>query len=179
MQSWWWDSLSGLGSAAASAVALYGVLIVATRVSGLRAYSKMSGFDFPLTVAVGSLVASTVLTPDPPLVRSALILGVLLALQAAVGWVRSRWERVRHFVDNEPLLLVRDGRVLEENLRSARVALPELRAKLREANAFHLERVRAVVLETTGDVSVLHSDPGDEPDRWVMADVRGWGDSGE
>ena len=176
---WWWDSLSNLGSAVATAAVFYAILIAATRLSGLRAYSKMSGFDFPLTVAVGSLVASTILTPDPPVVRAAVILGAVLGLQACLAWLRSRFVRVRRLVDNQPLALMRDGRVLEENMARARVSLPELREKIREANALSLDRVRAVVLETTGDVTVIHGDEGELPDPWIMEDVRGWDDAAE
>lgn len=174
MQSWWWDSLANLGSAVASAVVFYAVLIASTRLSGLRTYSKMSGFDFPLTIAVGSLVASTILTPDPPFVRAAVILATVLLLQAGVARLRSTSDRIRRVVDNEPLVLMRDGRLMEENLAHARVSLPELRAKLREASALRLDQVRAIVLETTGDVSVIRARADEKPDPWIMADVRGW-----
>lgn len=174
MNDWWWDSFSNLGSSVFSAVVFYLVLIAATRLSGLRAYSKMSGFDFPLTIAVGSLVASAMLTPDPPLVRATVILGTILLLQAAVAWLRARSYTVRKLVGNQPVALMRDGRVLEENLIRHRISLPELRGKIREANALRMDRVRAVVLETTGDVTVLHGDADDMPDAWIMADVRGW-----
>ena len=173
-QDWWFDSPANLLTALAGAAALYAVLILASRISGLRAYSKMSGFDFPLTVAVGSLLAATILTPDPPLVRSIVLLAGLLLMQAAVAWVRSRFESVRSAMDDKPLLLVRHGKLLENNIRQARVAESEIRAKLREANALSLSAVHAVILETTGDVSVLHGDVSGGVDDWIMSDVRGW-----
>lgn len=179
MNDWWWDSFSNLGSSVLSAVVFYLVLIVATRLSGLRAYSKMSGFDFPLTIAVGSLVASVMLTPDPPLARATVILGTILVLQAGVAWLRARSFRVRRVVDNQPIVLMRDGRVLKENMAHARVSLPELREKIREASGLRLERIRAVVLETTGTVSVMHGEDGETPDPWIMADVRGWEEASE
>lgn len=179
MIDWWWDSFSNLGSAVASAAAFYVVLIVATRLSGLRAHSKMSGFDFPLTIAVGSLVASTILTPDPPLVRASVVLASLFAMQAGVAWLRARSFRVRKLVDNQPVVLMRDGRILEENMVRHRVSLPELREKIRAAGGFRLDRIRAVVLETTGDVTVIHGPEGEVPEPWIMADVRGWEEAAE
>ncbi len=177
MQSWWWDSVENLGAALLSAAVFYAVLIGITRVAGLRAYSKMSGFDFPLTVAVGSIIASTILVPDPPLVRAALVMGWILLLQGGVAWLRSRFDRVRRLVDNEPVVLMREGRILEENMRKARVSLPELREKIREAGIHRLEHVGAVVLETTGNVNVIPSPEGDLPQDWIMADVRQWSES--
>jgi uncharacterized membrane protein YcaP (DUF421 family) len=68
--------------------------------------------------------------------------------------VRSlRWLRM---MENEPVLLMRDGVVQEGNMRKTRVTCDDLFAKLRAANVLQLSEVRAVVLETTGDISVLH-----------------------
>lgn len=58
--------------------------------------------------------------------------------------------------DNRPMFLFYDGVVLDENLALARVTQAELMSKLREANALDIKEVRAVVLESTGDISVLH-----------------------
>lgn len=173
-KDWWMDSPENLLTAVVGAMAFYLALIVASRISGLRAYSKMSAFDFPLTVAVGSLVAATILTPDPPLLRATVILATILAMQAGVALIRARSETVRKLVDNQPLLLARDGRLLYGNIRSARVSISEIRAKLREANAHSLQDVQAVILETTGDVSVLHGSRDAALDPWLMEDVRGF-----
>lgn len=177
MERWWLDSIGNMGSALASAAVFYVLLIVVTRVAGLRAYSKMSGFDFPLTIAVGSIVASTILVPDPPLVRAGLIMGWILFLQGAIAWLRSRFPRVRGLVDNQPLVLMREGKLMDEHMRKARVSLPELREKLRDAQVQSLENVGAVVLETTGDVTVIPAPEGRMPDAWIMEGVRGWHES--
>lgn len=176
-KEWWADSPENLVTAVVGAIAFYVALIVASRISGLRAYSKMSAFDFPLTVAVGSLVAATILTPDPPLLRAAVILATILLMQAGVALARSRSEAVRTLTDNQPLLLARNGQLIHANLRSARISVSEVRAKLREANAHSLQDVQAVVLETTGDVSVLHGSRDAALDPWLMSDVRGFPDT--
>ena len=66
-----------------------------------------------------------------------------------------------------------DGpQILEQNLKKARVTKGDLRAKLREANVINLSQVRAVVFETTGDISVLHSsNTGEEIEDWLLKDV--------
>lgn len=68
---------------------------------------------------------------------------------------RSSFDRV---VDNTPVLLVRDGEFDVTAMNASRVTRSDVFAKLREANVLRLEQVRAVVLETTGDISVLHGD---------------------
>jgi uncharacterized membrane protein YcaP (DUF421 family) len=142
----------------ATAVGIYASVLILTRIAGLRSFAKLSGFDFAMTVAIGSLIASAIITPDPPLLQAAAGLVAIYALQISVAIFRQRSAAVRDVVDNTPLLLMDGSRVLHDNLREARVTEADLRAKLREANVLRTEEIRAVVMETTGDVSVLHGD---------------------
>ena len=156
-----------------SAVALYGLLILYTRLVGLRSFSKMSAFDFAITIAIGSILASVTLWQKPTLLEGAVALGVLFGLQFVVGNLRKRLPGVTRLVDNRPLLLMDGTEVLSDNLRRANMTEADLRAKLREANVTRLAQVRAVVMESTGDVSVLHASPEAPPlDEALLADVR-------
>lgn len=139
-----------------SAVVFSAAVLVAVRVLGLRSFSKMSSYDFVMTVAVGSLMASTLAAATPSLVQGLVGLAALFALQFAVARLRLASGTVKNVLDNEPMLLMENGRMLEENMRATSVTREDLLAKLREANVLQLEEIRAVVLETTGDVSVLH-----------------------
>ena len=76
-----------------------------------------------------------------------------------VAFVRSRNVRIRLLIDNRPLLLMVGTQMLEQNLKAARVTADEVREKLRTANVINYEQVLAVVMETTGDISVLHAPP--------------------
>lgn len=156
-----------------SAVLIYLGVIVFTRLAGLRSFSKMSSFDFAMTVAIGSLIASTVITRGPMLLPGLLALAMIYMLQISVGKLRHRFRWAERLVDNEPRLLMDGRRILEDNLRAAGVTHDDLRAKLREANVLSLDQVRAVVMETTGDISVLHSsDPGERLDDDLLERVR-------
>ncbi len=139
-----------------SVVAFYAALIVCTRVAGLRSFSKMSGFDFAMTVALGSLFASTIATKSPSLLQGMLALVGLYGGQVLIARLRLSTS-INKVVDNRPQLLMYDGQVLHQQLKNCRVAESDLRAKLREANVLHYGQVRAVVFETTGDISVLHA----------------------
>ena len=159
MLSEWFDtSTIGIVAVILSATGVYALVIAMTRLAGLRSFSKMSSFDFVMTVAIGSIVASTVLLENPPLLRAAFALGAVFGLQYGIAWLRERSSSFSSLVDNEPLLLMDGPDVIEEHLKKARVTEDDLRAKLREANVLDLSQVRAVVLETTGDISVLHGD---------------------
>lgn len=144
-----WVLLSGLGS--------YLGILVYTRIVGLRSFSKMSAVDFAITVAVGSVFASIVATKSPSLVTGLAALATLYLLQWLAS-VSRRFDVVSKIVDNAPLLLMARGEILHGNLRRSNVTVDDLHAKLREANAYRYDQVVAVVLESTGDVTVLHAD---------------------
>ena len=136
-------------------LALLAVVLV-VRVIGLRSFAKMSSFDFAVTVACGSILASVLLDPDRSFVHGLLAMGALLATQWVIAKGRRHSRLISVLIDNTPLLLMRDGEVIEANMEKGRITPADLRAKLREANVLDPSCVRAVVLETTGDVTVLH-----------------------
>lgn len=167
-----WDLLGApwgrIGIAALSAVAILAWVIVVVRIIGLRSFAKMSSFDFATTVAIGSTMATVALTGQP-LVLGVTVIAVLLLAQATVALGR-RSSLVSRLVDNEPMLLMVGQEYLDDNLRLVRVTRDDVRSKLREANVYDLSKLRAVVLESTGDISVLHGDGPVSPE--VLQDVR-------
>ncbi len=155
------QDVENLWSIPLAAIVAYITLIVCARMVGLRSFSKMSSFDFALTVAMGSVLASTIIAQKPLVAQGVVALVSLFVIQWVTSRLRKRFRPVESIVDNEPLLLMDGEEILHENLSASRVTEDDLRAKLREANVLDLSEVRAVVLETTGDVSVLHSSDED------------------
>lgn len=172
--AWLTTTLDAVLMVVVSALGIYLSLMILTRVVGLRSFAKISGFDFAVTVAIGSLVATTIVAEDPPLLQAAVGLASLYALQMGVAVLRQHSPATRAAVENPPLLLMDGDRLLRDNLRRARMTEEDLRAKLREANVLRHDQIRAVVMESTGDVTVLHGDPGGaELDRGLLEGVEG------
>ncbi|MGK7389500.1 MAG: DUF421 domain-containing protein [Candidatus Cyclobacteriaceae bacterium M2_1C_046] len=136
----------------------YIAIIVLVRLYGLRSFSKMSSFDFAMTVAIGSMVASASISTKPLLVEGVVGLGTIFILQAVFGYFRSRSKKFHNLIDNTPILLMVDGFILENNLEICQVSKEDLYAKLREANVYKFSQVKAVIMETTGDISVIHAE---------------------
>lgn len=138
------------------------VMVVAlvgfVRLAGLRSFSKMSSYDFAVTVAMGSVLASVVVSNSTGLWLGLAGLAALFLVQVILARLRTHINTVEKVMDNTPLLLMRDGEILEDNLAHSKVTRSDLMAKLREANVLQFSEVRAVVFEQTGDVSVLHGD---------------------
>ena len=152
-----------------SGLLVYASVIVLTRLAGARSLAKMSTFDFAATVAVGSTVASTA-TGSVPLSVGVLALAVLFGLQYAIATLRRR-DLLYGLVDNRPMLLMAGPEFLEANLQHARVSREELWGQLRLAGVRRRQQVHAVVLETSGDVSVIRA--GELIDEHLLDGVRG------
>ncbi|MBZ9731480.1 DUF421 domain-containing protein [Salegentibacter sp. JZCK2] len=171
MEKWFEFSWTSILAILLSAVGIYLAVIIFTRIAGKRSFSKMSSFDFAMTVAIGSIIASTVLYPTVSLQKGIVGLAAVYILQISAAILR-RYSWFQKAIDNSPLLLMDGKKVLHKNLKKARVTEGDLRSKLREANVLDLSQIRAVVFETTGDISVLHTpDEKQEVEAWLTKDV--------
>ena len=162
-------SWATIGTIVVSAVLVYVAVIVLTRLAGLRSLAKMSSFDFAATVAVGSTVSSTALG-TAPLTNGVVALTMLYGLQYVIATLR-RKKAFHGAVDNEPMLLMANGEILEGNLQHARISRQELWAQLRLSGVHRREQVHAVIMETTGDMSILQGDGPFDPE--LLQGVRG------
>ncbi|WP_019852644.1 DUF421 domain-containing protein [Actinopolyspora mortivallis] len=153
-------------------VGMYLVLILFSRLAGLRSFAQMTNFDLAATVAFGSIIATTAVSGSTPLVQGAVALGTLFLVQWLVARARGRrrWEGL---VDNWPLLLMDGPEILYDNLRKAQMTRNDLLSKLRLAGVTHFDQVGAAVLEASGDVSVLlRGADGREVSPELLASVR-------
>lgn len=124
-----------------------------------------------MTVAIGSIIATTLLSKSVSLLEGILGLFTVYCLQLTAAYLR-RYKSFRKPIDNTPLLLMKGATILHENLKKARVTEGDLRSKLREANVVNLSEVRAVIFETTGDIIVLHTtNENTQVDSWLLEDV--------
>jgi uncharacterized membrane protein YcaP (DUF421 family) len=148
---------SDVGRVLAMSLLVYPTLILVLRVSGKRTLAKMNAFDLVVTVALGSTLATILLSADVSLAEGILALVLLVGLQLAVAWVSVRVGWFRRTVKASPALLLYRGFVLEERLWAERVTAGEVRQAVRSQGIGGLELVEAVVLETDGSFSVIPS----------------------
>ena len=103
-----------------SALGIYIALMLFTRLAGLRNLSKISSFDFAITVAFGTILAFTMLVKDPLLLQSIAALGMLYLIQLTVSFPRQRSSVVSWVVDNKLFLIMAGPEILQGNLHKAR-----------------------------------------------------------
>ena len=131
------------------------LVIMVTRIIGLRSFAKFTVYDFAITIAIGSIISST-LTSSTSVAHGFTAIAGLLGLAYLFSALQRKFSLLNSFISNRPLLLMDGPEIIHQNLKSARVHEDQLIAKLREANVYNFNQVIAVVLETTGDISVLH-----------------------
>lgn len=157
MQEYFETSGSSILSIILSALGVFIVIIVLTRIAGKRSFSKMSNFDFAMTVSIGAMIATTILSPSVTFFQGIIGLSAIFMLELLSNYLRQQYRRYQKTVDNTPLLLMDGSEILYKNLEKARLTKEDLLANLRQANVLQLSQVKAVVFENTGEISVLHS----------------------
>ena len=147
-------SWASLGKTLLLAVLIYPLLIVVLRAGGKRTLSKMNAFDFIVAVAIGSLLASTILS-TASLAEGVGAISALVAFQTLITWLSVRSDRFEALIKSQPTLVFHDGQYLERAMRSQRVTREEIRNAIRTSSAASVEDTAAVVLESDGSFSVL------------------------
>ena len=174
MSNAFFSSVSSVIQVLIAGVLTYAALVLFLRIAGKRTLAKLNAFDLVVTVALGSTLATVLLSRTVPLVDGIAAFVTLIVLQFVVAWlgVRAKW--FRDLVTSEPTLLVRDGVLLEEAMQRERIDHDEVLAAIRQGGIVAMRDVRAVVLERDGSLSVLRrtDDPVDETS---LADVPGLG----
>ncbi|WP_040279124.1 DUF421 domain-containing protein [Psychroserpens damuponensis] len=167
MKEWFSISSESLIAIILTAIGIYIALVIMTRISGKRSFSKMSSFDFAITVAIGSIIATVIVSKSVSLQQGIIGLLSIYVIQISVAFAR-RLKWVEQIMDNKPTLLMKDGKIIEGSLQRCHVTESDLKAKLREANVIQLSEVKAVIFESTGDISVLHGSDDKDIDDWIM-----------
>lgn len=170
-QSWFtieWQQLAGI---ALSAVGLYIILILFTRLMGLRSFSKLSSYDFAMTVAMGSILASTVLSKSSSLLQGTVAIGILFLIQGFISVIRRRFKPVKALIDNQAIIVMAQGQYIEDNLQKAHLSHSDVQEVLRKNGIKSKKQVFAVIMETTGDMSVIKNDDN-EADWSLFDDIR-------
>ena len=161
MDQWFGASWSTIGFVVGSTAAMYTTLVVAVRIAGRRTVAQLSAFDLIVTVALGTLLASTVVSADPSYVQSTTAIATLLGMQVLAAALRRRSGLARRLLEFEPEVIVRSGQIeLPRGLMTSQLSEGELRSRLRHHGIFDLDAVALVVLEPSGEISVSRHPPG-------------------
>lgn len=153
----WWQNL-GISPIEAlwvvlSAIGIYAAFFVLIRTAGQRALASWSTMDKAIVIAFGSVLGRVVLGYTPTLAAGIVALATMFALFRLEAVLRRT--RRGSYLSSKPILLMAGDKILASGLRAARIVDDELYFKLRQAGIRNFSEVALVILEPTGDVSVL------------------------
>ena len=153
-----WPSTTTLLEIAFRTAVIYLVVLIGLRLTGKREVGQMSPFDLVLLLLIANAVQNAMTGPDTSIGGGLVAATTLLAINALVTAIVGRSRKAREFVEGTPTLLIRNGRILRQNLAQERVTEDELHQALREHGVARVEDVSLAVLEIDGNISVLKTD---------------------
>ncbi len=136
-------------------IVLYLVLIFGVRLMGKRQIGQMEASEFVVTMLIANLASIPMQDSGIPLLSGLVPILTVLGLELVLSWVIMRSVLLRRLLCGKPVILIENGRILQDNLRSTRVTLDELTGHLREKNVLDLNTVQYAILETDGNLSVF------------------------
>ena len=137
------------------ACAIYALVMVLVRVSGKRAVGQFTPFDLVLLILIGNAVQNGINGGDNSLTGAAIMATTLIALNYGIAFVTSRSRKVEKFVEGEPVVLARNGKLFEGVLRRELVSSEDFRESLRMNGVEDVSEVELALLETNGSISVV------------------------
>ena len=134
---------------------LYLVLILVIRLMGKRQIGQMEPAEFVVTMLVAYLAAIPMQDGAIPLYSGLVPILTVLGLELVLSGAILRSVRLRRLLCGKPVILIDNGKLLQDNLRSARITLDELTGHLREKDVLDIQTVQFAILETNGNLSVF------------------------
>ena len=150
---------AGIGRVLIIGSMTYIALVLALRISGKRTLTKLNAFDLVVTVALGSTLATVLLSKSVALAEGVVALILLVTFQYVITWLSVRVPWFERLVKSEPTLVFHQGEFLDKALRTQRVTRDEVMSALRASGVSNASSAAAVVLETDGSMSVLKTAP--------------------
>jgi uncharacterized membrane protein YcaP (DUF421 family) len=137
------------------AIVIFSFVLVLMRVLGRRELSRLEPFDLIILVVIGDLVQQGVTQNDFSATGAILAVGTIGVLTMFTSWTSWRFPRVRPVLDGRPVVLLEDGKPIEDNLKRERITVEEIAAQARAKGIDSLGNVKWAVLETSGGMSII------------------------
>ena len=143
-------------------IILYTMLILAIRLMGKRQIGQMEPSEFVVAMLVADLAAIPMQNNAIPLVNGLVPMLTVMALELILSHLALKSIRLRKLLCGKPVILIDNGRIIQENLRRTQVTLDELSGHLREKEVLDIQSVQFAILETNGNLSVFPY-PAEQP----------------
>ena len=141
------------------AVTIYLFVLFVFRISGKRSLSQITTFDFILLLIIGEATQQALLGNDFSVMNAWVVIGTLTTLEIVFSWMEGRFPAVGRVIGSLPVIVVENGKLLEDRAKQEGVTLSEILAEGREKHGLErLEQFKYAILERHGGISVVPTD---------------------
>ena len=130
-------------------------IYLVTRVAGKRELSSMEPFDLILLVVMGDLVQQSITQSDYSVTGALIVISAITLLTVFVSWVNWRFRSLRSVLEGQPVVLVENGKLIEQNMKRERITLEDIESEGRQQQVTDIADMRWALLETSGRISVI------------------------
>lgn len=138
------------------ALAVYVILLLVFRLSGKRTLSQVTTFDFVLLLIIAEATQQALLGQDYSITNFFLVVCTLLGMDIGLSVLKRTWPRLDLVLEGQPLIIVDNGRPLQEVMDKARVDQDDILTAARELHGLErMDQVKYAVLERSGGISII------------------------
>lgn len=142
-----------------STLVVYFFIITSIRLFGKREISQLSVIDLVFILLISNAVQNAMVGADvKELVGGIVAAGTLFIANYFLGGLLYKSKRINNLIQGEPIILVSEGKILQDRLKKAEISIDELKAAVREHGVEKISQVNLAVLEIDGNISVLSQD---------------------
>ena len=137
-------------------VVIYGALLIIFRVMGKRSLGQITTFDFILLLIISEAIQNGMVGPGYSITNALVLVVTLVVLDVVLSMVKLQWPHVEKWLEGVPVIIVADGRPLNDRMRRERVDVDDVMSAARRLHGLErLEQIKYAVLERGGDISVI------------------------
>ncbi|WP_066657703.1 MULTISPECIES: DUF421 domain-containing protein [unclassified Sphingomonas] len=140
---------------------MFAILFGLLRLMGKRELGQMTPFELVMLVVLGDLIQQGITHNDFSLTGATLAIATFAFWASVLGWVSYRWPRAERAIEGEPRVLIRDGALIEANLKRDRLTRREVESEMRLAGIAHVRDVAWAILEPEGRISFIKRGDGE------------------
>jgi len=136
-------------------VLMFSMIMIFLRLTGKRGIRQLSIFELAIILSLGSIAGDPMFTEDLPLIQALLIMSIVIILYRLTTWLMMKYQPFEDLIEGTSLYIVEDGMLVLDKIKRGKMSHDEFFAEMRQQGIEHLGQVRAGLLETDGEFSIL------------------------
>lgn len=136
-------------------IAAFLLLLFLTRIMGKKQLSQLTFFDYIVGITIGSIAATMSVDQNIQISNGVVSLAIWGLLPILIGFLGMKSRTFLQLTDGRPSILIKNGEVMEGEMKKNKIVIDELMMMLREKSVFKIDDVEMAILETNGELSIM------------------------